>query len=219
VAGDVVVLAPEHVIENQRAVAKAGDDAAKKRKVVRRKPPEGFVSWSETTFDKLVAAEPEPLTSHFRMTHAIVLGVVSRPGNAFESLRRLIEGSHEPRARQLRHALRAIAIGKALIAAGVVERLDEPDETGRRYRLTMELQLDFALDQPLSPLALAALDILDQGADTYALDALSLIEAILEGPRPVLSAQRFKARGEAVAAMKADGIEYDERMELLEDVD
>src|SRR6476660_119178 len=219
VAGDVVVLAPEHVIENERAVAKAGDDPAKKRKVVRRKPPEGFVSWSETTFDKLVAAEPEPLTSHFRMTHAIVLGVVSRPGNAFTSLRTLIEGSHEPRARQLRHALRAIAIGKALIAAGVVERLDEPDETGRRYRLTMELQLDFALDQPLSPLALAALDILDQNADTYALDAVSLIEAILEGPRPVLSAQRFKARGDAVQAMKADGLEYEDRMALLEDVD
>jgi superfamily II RNA helicase len=219
VAGDVVVLAPEHVIENERAVAKAGDDAAKKRKVVRRKPPEGFVSWSETTFSKLVAAQPEPLTSHFRVSHAMVLGVVSRPGNAFESMRRLIEGSHEPRNRQLRHALRAIAIGKALISAGIVERLDEPDETGRRYRLTMDLQLDFALDQPLSPLALAALDILDQQADTYALDAISLIEATLEGPRPVLSAQRFKARGEAVAAMKADGIEYEERMELLEDID
>ncbi|MET0865646.1 MAG: DUF3516 domain-containing protein, partial [Nakamurella sp.] len=219
VAGDVVVLAPEHVIENERAVAKAGDDAAKKRKVVRRKPPEGFVGWSETTFTKLVAAEPEPLTSHFRVSHAMVLGVVSRPGNAFESMRRLIEGSHEPRNRQLRHALRAIAIGKALIGAGIVERLDEPDATGRRYRLTMDLQLDFALDQPLSPLALAALDILDQQADTYALDAVSLIEATLEGPRPVLSAQRFKARGEAVAAMKADGIEYEDRMALLEDVD
>ncbi len=219
VAGDVVVLAPEHVIENERAVAKAGDDPAKKRKVVRRKPPEGFVSWSEATFSKLVEAQPEPLTSHFRVSHALVLGVVSRPGNAFTSMRNLIEGSHEPRTRQLRHALRAIAIGKALIAAGIVERLDEPDGTGRRYRLTMDLQLDFALDQPLSPLALAALDILDREAESYALDAVSLIEATLEGPRPVLSAQRFKARGEAVAAMKADGIEYDDRMALLEDVD
>src|SRR6478609_6776208 len=219
VAGDVVVLAPEHVIENERALAKAGDDPAKKRKVVRRKPPEGFVNWTEGTFSKLVAAQPEPLTSHFRVSHAMVLGVVSRPGNAFESMRTLIEGSHEPRSRQLRHALRAIAIAKALIAAGVVERLAEPDVTGRRYRLTMDLQLDFALDQPLSPLALAALDILDQSADTYALEAVSLIEAILEGPRPVLSAQRFKARGEAVQAMKADGIEYEDRMALLEDVD
>jgi len=115
--------------------------------------------------------------------------------------------------------MRAIAIAKGLIAAGVVERLDEPDETGRRYRLTTDLQLDFALDQPLSPLALAALDILDIESDTYALDAVSLIEATLDGPFPVLSAQRFKARGEAVAAMKADGIEYEERMALLEDVD
>jgi len=219
VAGDVVVLAPEHVIENQRALAKVGDDPAKKRKVIRRKPPEGFVNWSETTFDKLVTAEPEPLTSHFRMTHAMVLGVISRPGDAFVAMRRLIEESHEPRNRQLRHALRAIAITRALLAAAVIERLEEPDETGRRYRLTADLQLDFALDQPLSPLALAALDMLDRASDSYALDVVSLIEATLEGPRPVLSAQRYQARGEAVAAMKADGIEYEERMELLDDID
>ena len=219
VAGDVVVLAPEHVIENQRAVAKAGDDPAKKRKVIRRKPPEGFVNWTESTFDKLVVAEPEPLTSHFRMSHAMVLGVISRPGDAFVAMRRLIEESHEPRNRQLRHALRAIAITRALLAAGVVERLDEPDETGRRYRLTADLQLDFALDQPLSPLALAALDILDRESETYALDVVSLIEATLEGPRPVLYAQRHQARGDAIGAMKAEGIEYEERMELLEDID
>ena len=34
----------------------------------------------------------------------------------------------------------------------------------------------------------------------------------------MLSQQQYIARGEAVAAMKADGIEYDERMELLEQV-
>ncbi len=219
VAGDVVVLAPEHVIETERALAKAGDDPAKRRKVVRRKAPEGFVNWSERTFETLVAAEPEPLTSHFRVSHAMVLGVISRPGNAFDAMRALIEGSHEPRARQLRHARQAIAITRALLAAGVVERLDEPDATGRRYRITGDLQLDFALDQPLSPLALAALDLLDRESDTYPLDVVSLIEATLEGPGPVLAAQRFHARGEAVAAMKAEGIEYDERMELLEDVD
>jgi len=85
--------------------------------------------------------------------------------------------------------------------------------------MTADLQLDFALDQPLSPLALAALDLLDRTAPDYALDVVSLVEATLEGPRPVLSAQRFKARGEAVQAMKSDGIEYEERMALLEDVD
>ena len=219
VAGDVVVLAPEHVIETERALAKAGDDPAKRRKVVRRKAPEGFVNWTEKTFATLMAAEPEPLKSHFRVSHAMVLGVISRPGNAFAAMRALIEGSHEPRARQLRHARQAIAILRALLAAGVVERLDEPDETGRRYRITGDLQLDFALDQPLSPLALAALELLDRESASYALDVVSLLEATLEGPGVVLAAQRSHARGEAIAAMKAEGIEYEQRMELLEDVD
>src|SRR3712207_670049 len=39
-AGTVVVQAPDHALENGRAVAKAGDDPKKLRKVVRRKPPE-----------------------------------------------------------------------------------------------------------------------------------------------------------------------------------
>jgi superfamily II RNA helicase len=218
-SGDVVVLAPEHVIEYERAVAKAGDDPAKRRKVQRRKPPEGFVNWTEQTYDRLLASAPEPLGSHFRVSSTMILSLLGRNADPFDAMRRLIETSHDPRPRQLRHMLRALAIGKALLAAGVVERLPEPDEHGRRFRLTQDLQVDFALDQPLSPLALAALDLLDRESDTYALDVVSLIEATLEGPGPVLSAQRFRARGEAVAAMKADGIEYEERMELLENVE
>ena len=216
--GDVVVLAPEHVIEYERAIAKAGDDPAKRRKVQRRKPPEGFVNWTEQTYDRLLTASPEPLTSHFKVTHSLVLSVLARKEDAFTALRRLIEGSHDSRQRQVKHALRALAIGRALLSAGVVERLDTPDEYGRRYVLSADFAADFALDQPLSPLALAALDILDVESPDYALDVVSLIEATLDGPGPVLGAQRFKARGEAVAAMKADGLEYEERMELLEEV-
>src|SRR6478736_2830897 len=218
-AGDVVVMAPEHVIETEKALAKAGDDPAKRRKVVRRKAPEGFVSWGQPSFQRLEQAEPEPLTSHFVVTHAMLLVVLSRPEDGVAAMRRLIEESHEPRDRQLRHIRRAIAIGRGLLAAGVVQRLDELDEFGRRYRLTVDLPTDFALDQPLSPLALAALEILDREAPSYALDVVSLVEAVLDGPGIVLAAQRFKARGEAVAAMKAEGIEYEERMELLEEVD
>src|ERR1700712_1424443 len=218
VAGDVVVLAPEHVIENFKTAAKAALDP-KKKKVAKRKAPDGFVGWSEATFDRLVAADPEPLSSHFRVSHAMLLGVVSRPGDAFQGMRRLIDTSHDPRNRQLQHSLRALAIGKALLAAGIVIKLDVPDEDGRRYHMTADLQLDFALDQPLSPLALAALELLDRESAEYALDVVSLIEPTLEGPGPVLSAQRFKARGEAVQAMKSDGIEYEERMARLEDVD
>jgi superfamily II RNA helicase len=216
--GEVVVQAPEHVIENERALTKAGDDPKKRRKVVRKKPPEGFVSWGPATFERLVASPPEPLTSSFEVTHAMVLGVISRPGDAFTAMRRLLTENHEPRSRQLRHIRRAIAIYRALRAAGVVEQLDRPDELGRRIRLTVDLPDDFALNQPLSPLALAALALLDPDAPTYALDVVSAFEATLDDPRQVLSAQRFIARGEAVAAMKAEGIDYDERMELLEDV-
>ncbi len=217
-AGTVVVQAPDHEIENERLLAKAGDDPKKRRKVVRKKAPEGSVSWSRATFDRLVAADPEPLTSSFRVSHAMVLNVIARPGDTFAALRHLLEDNHEDRPAQRRHIRQAIAVYRALLAAGVVERLAEPDATGRLVRLTVDLQPDFALNQPLSPFALAAMELLDRESPTYALDVLSVVEATLDDPRPVLSAQQFKARGEAVAQMKRDGIEYEERMELLESV-
>ena len=71
------------MIENEKALAKAGDDPKKRRKVVRKKPPEGFVAWGEPTFERLVAAEPEPLTSSFRVTHAMLLNVIDRPGDGW----------------------------------------------------------------------------------------------------------------------------------------
>ena len=58
--GTVVAQAPEHDIENAKALAKAGDDPKKRRKVARKQPPEGFVGWSETSFEKLQQARPEP---------------------------------------------------------------------------------------------------------------------------------------------------------------
>jgi superfamily II RNA helicase len=216
--GTVIVQAPEHVVENERALAKAGDDPKKRRKVVRKKPPERFVSWGQPTFERLVAADPEPLQSSFVVSHAMLLGVIGRPGDAFAAMRHLLTDNDEDPAAQRRHIRRAFAIYRALLAGGVVERLAEPDEQGRRWRLTVDLQEDFALNQPLSPLALAAIGLLDRESPGYPLDVLSVIEATLDNPRELLAAQLFKARGEAVAQMKADGIEYDERMELLEDV-
>ena len=222
-AGYVQVLAPEFAVENAKAAAKAeakaAKDPARKRKVVKRKAPEGQINWTEQTFDRLVTAEPEPLTGHLRITHTVVLAMLARPGDAVAGLRHLIESSHEPRRRQLQLILRAIGIGRSLLDAGVVRRLDEPDEHGRRYVPATDLQLDFALDQPLSPLALAAIDLLDRTSATYALDVVSVVEATLPGPTPVLVAQRNRARGEAIAAMKADGLEYEERMARLEEID
>ena len=217
-SGTVVVQAPDHVVENVKALAKAGDDPKKQRKVQRKKPPEGFVTWGEDTFDRLVAAEPEALQSRMRVSHAMLLNVIARDGNAFESMRHLLRDNHEDSRAQVRLIRRAIQIYRTLVTAGVVERLDEPDENGRLLRLTVDLQKDFSLNQPLSTFALAALDLLDPEDPLYALDVVSVVEATLEDPRAVLWAQEHHARGEAVNAMKAEGIEYDERMELLEDV-
>ena len=216
--GYVVVQAPQHVIENEKALAKAGDDPKKRRRVVRKKPPEGSIGWGKPTFERLIAAEPEPLRSSFTVTHAMLLNVISRPGDAFAAMKHLLMDNDDEPATRRRHIHRAIQIYRALLAAGVVEKLDQPDEEGRLVRLTVDLQEDFALNQPLSPLALAAIELLDRESESYALDVVSVIEATLDDPRPVISAQQFKARGEAVAEMKADGLGYDERMELLEDV-
>ncbi|TWP50887.1 DUF3516 domain-containing protein [Lentzea tibetensis] len=210
--GTVVVQAPEHVVENEKALAKAGDDPKKRRKVVRKKAPDGFVSWGEATFERLVGAEPEPLTSSFAVSHAMLLNVIGRQGNAFAAMRHLLEDNHEERPKQIRHIRRALAIYRALLAAGVVER------AGDDVRLTVDLQVNFALNQPLSPFALAAIELLDREAPGYELDVLSVIESTLDDPRQILGAQEHKARGEAIGAMKAEGIEYDQRMELLDDV-
>ena len=217
-AGGVVVQAPEHVIANEKALAKAGEDPRKRRQVVRKKPAEGFVSWGEPTYDRLVGSEPETLTSQFSVTHSTLLNVIARPGDPVEAMRKLLLENHDDERTKRQHVRRAIAIYRALLAGGVIEKLDEPDEDGRTIRLTIDLPDNFALNQPLSPFALGALEILDREAPTHALDVVSVIESVLDDPRQVLYAQTNKARGEAVAAMKAEGMEYEERMELLQDI-
>ncbi|WP_197416123.1 DEAD/DEAH box helicase [Mycobacterium sp. GA-1199] len=217
-AGTVVVQAPDHEVENLKQFAKVADDPRKRRKLVRRKAPEGMVPWNESTMNRLIEATPEPLTSNMRVSTAMMLDVIDRPGDPFEAMRRLLTDNHEPRKRQLQHIREAVGIARSLLQAGVVERLDQTGPDGSRYRLTVDLPPNFALYQPLSTFALAAVDVLDPTSETSALDVVSVIEATLEDPRQILAAQLNKARGEAVAAMKAEGIEYDERIELLDDI-
>ncbi len=217
--GHVVVEAPDHEIENARLVRKAGDDPKKIKKIQRKKPPEGYVSWGEGTFEKLSTGTPEPLVSRMRVSHAMVLDVLQRAGDARASLTRLIRESGETEESQDRLLAEVDAIIEALIAGDVVEPIDPPDADGRTLRLTVDLQANFALNQPLSPFAVASLELLDREDPTYTLDVVSVIEATLDDPRPIIRAQRHRARGEAVAEMKMDGIEYDERMELLEEVE
>ncbi|MBX3093816.1 MAG: DUF3516 domain-containing protein [Cryobacterium sp.] len=211
-AGTVVAQAPDHEVENARLVAKAGDDPKKLKRVQRKKAPDGFVSWGEPSFNRLIAAEPERLVSRMRVSHSMILNVIARGHQPFRELRELLENNHESRPRQRELVRQALSIYRTLRTAGVVE------DGGGSIRLTIEVQPNFALNQPLSPFALAVLDLLDPESPTYALDAVSVIEATLDDPRHVLVAQEKLARGEAVAAMKAEGIDYDERMALLDEV-
>jgi superfamily II RNA helicase len=211
-AGTVVAQAPEHETENIKAIEKAGDDPKKRRKIVRKKAPDGFVSWGEPSFRKLIDAQPETLTSSMQITSAMLINVIARGGDVFRHVRALVFDNHEPWKRQLALARRALDLYRTLLTAGVIENV------GGSIRLTVDLQPNFALNQPLSPFALAAFELFDVESPEYALDIVSVVEATLDDPRPVISSQQFQARGEAVAAMKAEGVEYDERMEALETV-
>nr|WP_106815938.1 DEAD/DEAH box helicase [Microbacterium timonense] len=267
-SGTVVVMAPEWEIENEAALRKAGDDPAKRKKIVRKKAPTGVVNWGLGSFERLVDAQPEPLVPQLKLTAAMLINVIARGGDVFGNIRSLVFDNHEPPARRYDLARRALAIFRTLVTAGVVEvdRGDSADAAAagipNRIRLTVDLQPNFALNQPLSPFALAAIELLDPatgstpvdggrtgdqnssgtrefgsdrpeaggmgpdvrssatrvGTGHYALDVVSVIEATLDDPRPILAQQEFKARGEAVAAMKQDGLDYDERMALLEEV-
>jgi len=224
-SGYVVVQAPEHTIENERAKAKSEAKnaamseekrAKRKSKAQLRKPPEGSVVWTEQTFEKLVDGDAERLQSRMKVDNAMLINVLAREEDAFPVLRRLLQDNHEDRRNQLRLSRRALRLMRSLVHSGTVTRLESPDEHGRRYVLTVDLPLDFALNQPLAHFALAALDVLDPEAETYTLDIVSVIEAVLEAPRQILFGQQRQARGEAIAEMKADGLEYDERMLLLD---
>jgi len=229
--GEVLVQAPEHVIANRTALLKAGDDPKKLKKITRKKATEGQVNWTEQTFERLRDAEPEPLTSQFRVTHAMLLNLLVRSREAGDpieldpviALTRLLEQNHDTPAQKREHSRQAMRVYRSLKRADVVEHVREPDITRPEgYRPTLRLKHDipedFALNQTLSPFAFAAMDLLNPQAPDHALDVVSVIEATLENPRQVLYAQEKAARSAAIAEMKADGLDYDERMERLEGV-
>ena len=215
--GHVIAEATEYDIENARALAKAGGDPKKARKIKTKKPPEGFVGWNKQTFERLIAAVPEPLRPRMKVTHSMVLAEVEQGGDAWGRVHRLIEDSAQPAEEKAALVTRADDIFATLMDAGVVTREEGPDGEAS-WSVTVDLPDDFALDQPLSPFLLAALELLDPESDTYALDVISMAEATLEDPWQILRAQQRVARDRAMSEMKAEGVEYDERMERLQEV-
>lgn len=215
--GMVMAQATEYDIERAKALLKAGGDPKKARKVRTKQPPAGFVGWNQQTFDRLREAQPEALRPRLRVTNSMVLAEVSQGGDARARVRQIVDDSLQTDEQKLKLQARADELFDTLMGAGVVVR--ETDDDGNdSYYTTIDVPDDFALDQPLSPFLLAALELLDPQIETYALDVISMVEATLENPRQILIAQERHARDEAMAQMKADGVDYDERIERIAEV-
>jgi len=226
--GTVWVQAPPHVIDNLVAERKAAQDPKKKKKIQKKKAPDKrYAHWTEDTFEKLVNGSPEPMSSSFTITHQMLLNLLDRPPidgshsqpGGCDAVKDLLHDNHETRKAQRRHMKRAISMYRSLLDAEVVEHLDAPDEDGRLVRVTLDLQDDFALNQPLSLFALEVIEGLDREAPDHAMNVLSVIESVLENPGAILAAQLDKAKTDLIGEMKRDGVEYEERMERLETVE
>jgi superfamily II RNA helicase len=225
--GDVWVQAPPHVVENQRLEDKSREGGAKKKVVKKKQPERGYAHWTQDTFDKLVSGEPEPLRSHFRVNHQMVMSLLDRPArdgvDGCRAVRSLLTDNHESRKRQRDHIRRTIAIYRSLVEAELLEFPEHPDEWGRRVRVNFDLQDEFALHQPLSLWAVEALGALpprEEGDEIeHVFDVLSVIEAVQESPGVILAAQTKRAKDDLMAEMKSSGVEYEERMERLAQVE
>jgi superfamily II RNA helicase len=219
--GRVVAQAPEHVIENLRLESKAKADPKKAKKIVKAKPPEkGYVHWERSTFERLEKGRPEPLQSRFLVSHGMVLSVLARETeDGCAALRDLIRQSHETEPAKRRHRARGFALFRSLLDRQIVELIPDARRGERRVRVNVELQDDFSLNQTLALWLLDTIKLLDRESDTYALDLLTLVEAILESPDLILRKQLDRARNEKFYELKAAGVEYDERQEELEKVE
>jgi len=236
--GSVVCQAPEHVIENRRAAERAaktkdGGRPAKRstkgssKGGAKRRPPRGFVNWSEETFERLIHQPPEQLVSRFRVSHGMVIQLLQCGeeqgvlGGGYRLLFGLIERSHERPGQKRHHRREAARIFRSLREAGVIEIVAvEPQakRRGRRVRVAGDLQREFSLHQALSLYLVDAVSLLDPDDPDYARDVLSLVEAILENPRAILLRQIDVAKRNLIAELKAQGVPYEERIERLDEV-
>jgi len=221
--GWVVCQAPEHVVENRKIERKIAGDPKKYRKLKRRGPPDGFVGWDERTFRRLIAREPEPLRSRFKVDHGMVISLLQgnalRRGGGYRALVELIERSHTGPGRKTRLRRESAKVFRQLRAAGIVGLVPGRGRRGREVRVSDRLQNDFSMFHSLSLFLIHAIGRLPlEPPRDYALRVCSFAEAILEDPAPVLFGQRNIARRRKLAELKAEGVEFDRRQEILEEI-
>ncbi|MDO4908433.1 MAG: DUF3516 domain-containing protein [Corynebacterium sp.] len=210
--GTVVIEAPEHEIENFRLRKRAGQDEKKLKKLRMKAAPKGRPTWTEKTYERLIEAEPEKLTSQFKFTNSMLLNMLARPSSGpdetYENIKHLLRTNHNTRSRQNKDILTAIELYRGLEALGIV----------KDHALANGLPEDFALNQPLAPFAVAALELLDKDSPSFSLDVISVIEAVLEPPNQILRAQQNKARQEERQALRDEGVDYNEQLRILDEV-
>jgi superfamily II RNA helicase len=211
--GWVVAQAPEHVIENLQLEQKQARDG--KKFVKRRQPERNFVNWDKNTYARLQSAPPERLSSRFQVSHGMLLNVLSRKGDGCQAMRQLVGQCHESPKAKKNHTKRAWQLFRSLVDRKIIEFIP-PGEDGAYLRVNVDLQEDFSMDQTLSLYLLETLPLIDPQAQDYALVLLTLVESILENPEAILRKQLDKVKGQAVAQMKAEGLDYNQRMEELE---
>ncbi|HEY7216604.1 MAG TPA: DUF3516 domain-containing protein, partial [Thermoanaerobaculia bacterium] len=218
VKGSVVAQAPEHIIEKRKNERSGG-------KKIFKGPAKGEVSWNQETFDKLIARPPETLKSRFRITHGVVLNLLQRDAELddpnlrnFDSLRELIRRCHEEEGGKTRLLTHAAVLVRALYRAGII-RMKRDARTNYLWAVVAEdLQWDFSLNQALSLYLVETLGEIEPESETYVPDLITLVESVLENPEIVLRKQVDKIKGELVAQLKAEGVEYEARMERLDEV-
>jgi superfamily II RNA helicase len=215
--GYVVAQAPEHVIENLKLEAKSRQTGKKFQK---RKPPEhGYVPFDESTYRRLIDAQPEPLTSSFHVDHGMLLNILSRETDGCRAMRTLLKDCHESAAskKQLQH--RSFQLFRSLVEKNIVEFVKPVAPGYSHLRVNMDLQDDFAMNQPLSLYLVDTLPKLNTESPEYALDVITLCESIVENPEAILRIQQNKARTARLDELKAQGMEYNQRMEEIEKVE
>ena len=221
--GYVIAQAPAHIIENKRAEEKLAGNPQKLRKLVKTRAPEGAVGWDAKTFERLQTAPPEGLTSRFAVTHGMMLLMLGRDGDGCRAMQRLIGDSHESVNRKKALRDRAWQLFRALIDRKIVSIIPKaergPRGSGRKLRVNVELQDDFSLHQALSLYLLDTLPLLNRESADYPFDVLTLCEAIVEDPEAILRRQVDRLKTEKMAEMKAAGVEYDERIAKLDEVE
>jgi superfamily II RNA helicase len=211
--GTVAVQAPEHVIENLKLDAKAGNDPAKKRKIVRKKPPEkGYVHWDRSTFERLMTSPPEPLVSRFQISHSMLLEVLAREEGGCRAMKDLVRDCHETKHGKKQLARTGKQLFRSLVEGGIIT-FPPPGERG--LRISADLGEDFSMNQTLALYLLDTVEKLDPVSPTYALDVVTLVESILEDPDLILLRQLDRLKTETLAELKAKGVEYEDRMEEL----